>query len=98
MRPPAPRTRCQGRFNSSGATRSANPVCRARPGSPAARAGLVGGDVLLALDGQPVTGADDLIRLLTGDKIGSKLDIDLLREGTRRRLSLTPEERQRRAA
>ena len=38
MRPPAPRTRCQGRFSSSGATRNANPACRARPGKPAARA------------------------------------------------------------
>src|SRR5439155_8858476 len=38
MRPSAPTTRCHGRFSALGATRSANPAWRARPGSPAARA------------------------------------------------------------
>ena len=38
MRPPAPTTRCHGRLSPSGAVRSANPTCRARPGNPAARA------------------------------------------------------------
>ena len=68
------------------------------PSSPAGRAGLVAGDVLIAVDGQAVTGADDLIRILTGEKIGRSLEIELLREGVRKRLSLTPEERHRRAA
>jgi S1-C subfamily serine protease len=77
---------------------SAVVVAGVEPASPADRAGLVAGDVLLALDGQAVTGADDLIRILTGDKIGRKVELDMLREGERRRLALTPEERQRRAA
>src|SRR5271154_6564927 len=38
MRPPAPRTRCQGRLIACGTTLKAKPVSRARPGSPAARA------------------------------------------------------------
>src|ERR1700722_9544494 len=71
---------------------SAVVVSGAEPSSPADRAGLIAGDILLALDGQPVTGADDLIRLLTGEKIGHGLEIDLLREGTRKQLMLTPEE------
>jgi S1-C subfamily serine protease len=77
---------------------SAVVVAGIEPASPADRAGLVAGDVLLALDGQAVTGADDLVRILTGDKIGRKVELDVLREGERRRLALTPEERQRRAA
>jgi S1-C subfamily serine protease len=77
---------------------SAVVVASVEPSSPAARAGLVAGDVLLAVGGQPVTGADDLIRLLTGDTIGRVVELDVLREGARRRLTLTPEERQRRAA
>jgi S1-C subfamily serine protease len=77
---------------------SAVVVSGIEPSSPADRAGLVAGDVLLALDGQAVTGADDLIRLLTGEKIGHGMEVDLLREGTRKQLTLTPEERQRRAA
>jgi len=85
--------------NVAGVTQeSAVVVSGVEPSSPADRAGLVAGDVLLALDGQPVTGADDLIRLLTGEKIGRGIDIDLLREGARKRLTLTPLERQRRAA
>jgi S1-C subfamily serine protease len=77
---------------------SAVVVAGVEPASPADRAGLVAGDVMLALDGQAVTGADDLIRILTGDKIGRKVELDVPREGERRRLALTPEERQRRAA
>ncbi len=40
------------------------------PGSPAEQAGIAVGDIILALDGVPITGADDLIRMLAGDKIG----------------------------
>jgi S1-C subfamily serine protease len=73
-------------------------VGNVEPASPARAAGLIAGDVLLAVDGQPVTGADDLIRLLTGDTIGRAVELDVLRDGARRRLVLTPQERQRRAA
>jgi S1-C subfamily serine protease len=48
--------------------------------------------------GQAVTGADDLIRILTGEKIGHKVEIELLRERKRQQVSLEPQERQRRAA
>jgi S1-C subfamily serine protease len=61
--------------------------------SPADRAGLVTGDIILALDGVSVTGADDLIRLLAGDKIGRSLAIELLRNGSRQVLTLVPAER-----
>jgi S1-C subfamily serine protease len=37
---------------------------------PAARAGLKSGDILLALDGAPVTGADAFLRSLASDAIG----------------------------
>jgi len=75
------------------AQESAVVVSGVEPASPADRAGLVAGDVLLALDGQAVTGADDLIRLLTGEKIGRGIEIEVLRDGVRKRLALTPEER-----
>jgi S1-C subfamily serine protease len=77
---------------------SAVVVAGVEPASPADRAGLVAGDMLLSLDGQAVTGADDLIRILTGEKIGGKVEIELLRERKRHQVSLEPQERQRRAA
>ena len=83
----------------AGVTQESAVVIAAVEGSsPADRAGLAAGDVLIALDGQPVTGADDLVRALTGEKIGRALEIDLLRDGARQRISLTPEERPRRPA
>jgi S1-C subfamily serine protease len=64
-------------------------------GSAAERAGLQSGDIVLRLDGQAITGADDLIRTLTGDKIGKKVALDILRWTQRLTLSLVPQERKR---
>jgi S1-C subfamily serine protease len=77
---------------------SAVVVAGVEPASPAGHAGLVAGDIVLSLDGQAVTGADDLIRILTGEKIGHKVEIEVLRERQRRVVSLEPQERQRKAA
>jgi len=71
-------------------------VAGLEPRSPAARAGIEPGDLILSLDGRPVTGADDLIRFMTGDQIGKTLKVDVLREGHRRTVTLEPEERPRR--
>jgi S1-C subfamily serine protease len=65
------------------------------PASAADRAGLRAGDLLLALDGVTITGADDLIRALTGDKIGKSVALDVLRRTERLTLSLVPQERKR---
>ena len=64
-------------------------------GGPADRAGLAAGDIILSLDGTVVTGADDLIRTLTADKIGREVVVETLRKGERRTVSLTAEERPR---
>jgi S1-C subfamily serine protease len=71
-------------------------IASIEPASPADRAGLAAGEIILALDGTAVTGADDLIRLLAGEKIGRSVEIETLRNGERRRVSLTPNERPRR--
>jgi S1-C subfamily serine protease len=71
-------------------------IASVEAGSPAARAGLLAGDVLLALDDVPVTGADDLIRMLAGDKIARRLEVTILRNGSRQALELIPEERVKR--
>ena len=63
--------------------------------SPADRAGLMTGDMVVALDGHKVTGADDLIRLLGGERIGRTVEVGVLRLGRKRSFSLVPEERRR---
>jgi S1-C subfamily serine protease len=75
------------------AQESAVMIASIETASPADRAGLVAGDIILALDGVSVTGADDLIRLLPGDKIGRSVAIELLRNGSRQVLTLVPAER-----
>lgn len=52
-------------------------IRRIDPGSPADRAGLKEGDFILAIDGQTVAGADDLIRLLDGTRIGQEMPISV---------------------
>jgi S1-C subfamily serine protease len=72
---------------------SAATVTTSEPGSPANRSGLLTGDMIVTLDGAPVTGADDLIRLLTGERIGKAIEIGVLRLGKPRTFTLVPEER-----
>jgi S1-C subfamily serine protease len=64
--------------------------------SPVQRADLMTGDIVVALDGRTVTGVDDLIRLLTGERIGQPVEIDLIHLGKRRSVTVVPEERQKR--
>jgi S1-C subfamily serine protease len=70
-------------------------ITASEPGSPANRAGLLSGDMIVSLDAEPVTGADDLIRLLTGERIGREVEIKVLRLGKPRTFTLVPEERKR---
>ena len=56
-------------------------VAEVVPGSPAARAGLRTGDLLLTAAGQPVTQAQSLQRLMFAEAIGKPLQISVLRNG-----------------
>jgi len=68
------------------------------PDSAAARAGLKQNDIIIALDGETIAGADDLVRALTGDKIGRDVALDVLRGTERLTLSVVPQERERKRA
>src|SRR5947199_3302762 len=76
---------------------SAATITASEPGSPANRSGLLTGDMIVSLDGKPVTGADHLIRLLTGERLGKSIEIGVLRLGKPRRFTLVPEERKKAA-
>ncbi len=63
-------------------------------GSPAQRAGLREGDVIIALDGKPVAGVDDLHRLLTDARVGVSNPLTVLRQTEKLELQVIPEEAQ----
>jgi S1-C subfamily serine protease len=61
-------------------------VMSVEPGSPAAVAGMRRGDVMIAVDATPVSGIDDLLRILSDDRIGTAVQISILRGAERHNL------------
>jgi serine protease Do len=61
---------------------------------PADRAGLLVGDVILDFDGQRVESAEDLLDLLSGDRVGRHITIRLVRAGKPHDITATVAERQ----
>jgi S1-C subfamily serine protease len=74
------------------------------PGSPAARAGLragseqqevgvetirLGGDIIKAVDGKKVRDSDDVSQLIGTRRPGDRVSLEILRDGTRRTVSVT---------
>jgi S1-C subfamily serine protease len=62
------------------------------PGGPAALGGLERGDVVVGVAGHPVSGSDDLHRLLAGETIGQDMAVEVLRGAALRTLSVRPVE------
>lgn len=67
-------------------------VLSVEDGSPAKRAGLREGDIIVALEGQPVAGVDDLHRLLTEVRVGVSCTLTVLRWTEKLELKIIPEE------
>ena len=67
-------------------------VLAAEAGSPAQKAGLREGDVILALGSQPVAGVDDLHRLLTDAQVGTRNSLTVLRRTEKFELEIFPAE------
>jgi S1-C subfamily serine protease len=62
------------------------------PDAPGARGGLVRGDLVVAFDGVPVSGLDDLHRALTAEQAGREVMLGVLRAGAMVSVPVTPEE------
>ncbi len=60
--------------------------------SPAERAGLAEGDIIVGCDGWPVTGIDDLHQILTEDRVGVPSSLSILRDGEPKTLEVVPAE------
>jgi len=69
-------------------------VLTAEPGTPAQKAGLQEGDIIVALEGEPVEGVDVLHRLLTEEKIGVSTRLTVLRGSRRLEFQVVPGMRQ----
>jgi S1-C subfamily serine protease len=67
-------------------------VISLEPHSPAQKAGLRQGDVIVAFAGQPIAEIDDLHKLLTEARIGVKSSLTLLRNSEKMVLDVFPEE------
>jgi S1-C subfamily serine protease len=68
-------------------------LAQIEPDTPAAKAGLLPGDVVIRLDGIAVNGVDDLIRALDRDRIDRTVEMEVLRMGRLRAIDIFPVER-----
>jgi S1-C subfamily serine protease len=74
------------------------------PGGAAAKAGLrgsseqvrigryivpIGGDIIVAIEGQPIRTTDDLDRILNSKKIGDRVQVEVLRGRSRETIAVT---------
>ena len=64
-----------------------------QPGEAAAKAGLEHGDVILKVNGNQVEDAHDLIEMISSEAPGSKVTLDVVRDGKQERLTATLGER-----
>jgi aminopeptidase YwaD len=70
-------------------------ISAVRPGSPAERAGVIAGDLLVSFGGVAVKTLEDLTFALRGRRPGDRVDFTVIRNGTEHRLHAVLEERRR---
>ena len=63
-------------------------VVSVTPEGPAAKAGLQAGDIIVELDGQPVTGVGEYSQVLSALSIGKEITVKLLRDGQAQQLQV----------
>jgi S1-C subfamily serine protease len=69
--------------------RSGAMVLAVAEGSPAERAGVLFGDTIVALDGQPVSGPRELVARLR-ERAGLAIEVELVRAGALSKVTVTP--------
>jgi serine protease Do len=73
--------------NTSGAL-----VSSVSEGTPAAKAGIERGDVIVEYNGRPVTDSDSLVSMVVATKPGTTVPVTIYRNNQRKTLSITPDE------
>lgn len=67
-------------------------VLHVDPDSPAAKAGLAEGDVVIGFKNSRINGIDELQRMLVGSEIGVKSPLIIVRHNFQTNLEITPQE------
>ncbi len=67
-------------------------VVGVEPASPASRAGLLEGDIIVMLDDKPITDVDSLHRLLSDEAVGKEMKLTVLRRYERFDFPIRPDE------
>jgi len=67
-------------------------VSSVSPGTPAAKAGIERGDVIVEFNGRPVTDSDSLVSMVVATKPGTTVPVTLYRNNQKKTLSITPDE------
>jgi serine protease Do len=66
-------------------------VAEPQADSPATKAGIKAGDVIVAVDGKPVKDARSLAKMVAGMKPGSKVELGVMRNGSKQTVSVALE-------
>jgi S1-C subfamily serine protease len=66
-------------------------VINVEPGSPAGRAGMREGDIVVEFDRHPIADIDDLHKLLNGARVGVRLPLAVIRHTEKLQLEVVPE-------
>jgi S1-C subfamily serine protease len=69
-------------------------VAQVQPESPAERGGILLGDVIVTFDGAATETLGDLLALLSGSRVGSEVELRVLRGGVLQTLTATIAERE----
>jgi S1-C subfamily serine protease len=72
-------------------------IVSAEPGGPADRAGVLIGDILIAVGGTAATDPSEILALLGGDQIGKEVEMKIIRAGEPKTVTITVGERPREA-
>lgn len=64
-------------------------VTQVEPGSPAEKAGLKEGDIIVGMNGKTIQKGDDLVNEVSESPVGSEAVLDVLRDGKKREVRVT---------
>src|SRR5204863_340546 len=78
-----------GVYVQTSTNRSGAQIASVKSGSPAAAAGLKGGDVVTAFDGGTITSPDDLTAAVAAKRPGDKVSVTYLRSGSTKTTQVT---------